>query len=373
MITPAQVVVVGGGPAGLSAGLAVTGRGLRCLMVDRQHVLGGQLIKQTHRFFGSRAERAGHRGIDIGSQLAAELAGRPTAEIWLDSTAAGFYVEDRSLLVERPDGLRLVQAEALVLATGASERALAFPGNDLPGVYGAGAVQTLMNVYGVRPGRRAVMIGAGNIGLIVGYQLIQAGVEVAAVLEAAPSVGGYWVHAAKLARAGVPILTSHSVLAAEGREQVEAVVASRLDAAWRPVPGTEFSLECDLVCLAVGLSPLVELATLAGCELAYVPELGGYVPWHDEEMRTTAPGIWVAGDAAGVEEASSAMVGGTLAGLSVANHLQPWPEYAAQRDGARRQLAGLRAGPTAAKIRSGLAKLEASRPPVRSLSGGEAG
>jgi sarcosine oxidase subunit alpha len=371
VIATAEVVVVGGGPAGLSAALAVTGQGLNCLVVDRQHVLGGQLIKQTHRFFGSRAERAGHRGIDIGEQLAAELLARPGAEAWLDATAAGYYTEDRTLLVERKDGLRLVRAGAMILATGASERALAFPGNDLPGVYGAGAVQTLMNVYGVRPGRRAVMVGAGNIGLIVGYQLIQAGVEVAAVLEAAPSVGGYWVHAAKLARAGVPIMTSHSVRAAEGQSQVEAVAAVELDRDWRPVPGTDFRIECDLVCLAVGLSPLVELATLAGCELAYISELGGYVPWHDEEMRTTVPGIWVAGDAAGVEEASSAMIEGTLAGLAVANHLRPWPGYADLRDAARKQLSGLRAGPTAAKIRSGLAKLKAVRPSKLAAAGGD--
>jgi len=364
-----EAAIIGGGPAGLCAALELARAGIRCLVVDRQHVLGGQLIKQTHRFFGSRSERAGQRGFEIGKQLAAELLQHDGVTVWLEGTAVGYYAEDRTLLVERDGALCRVHVEALILATGAAERALAFAGNDLPGVYGAGAVQTLMNVYGVRPGERAVMIGAGNIGLIVAYQLIQAGVEVAAVLEAAPAVGGYWVHAAKLARAGVPIMTSHSIVAALGTDQVTGVRATKLDAKWQPVQGSQFEVPCDLVCLAVGLSPLTELATLAGCQLAYVPELGGYVPWHDEEMQTTVPGVFVAGDAAGVEEASSAMIEGTLAGLAVVNYLRPHSQYAASRKRAAAQLAALRAGPTAERIRAGLLKLSDHRPRLAGTGG----
>jgi sarcosine oxidase subunit alpha len=253
--------------------------------------------------------------------------------------------------------LATIRAARVILATGAAEKALAFPNNDLPGIYGAGAVQTLMNVYGVLPGRRAVMIGAGNIGLIVGYQLLQAGVEVAAVLEAAPQVGGYWVHAAKLARAGVSIQTSCTVVEAVGEDVVRGLRAVRVDSAWRPIPGSEFELECDTVCLAVGLSPLVELAVLAGCEVMFIPELGGYIPWHDEEMRTSVRDVFVAGDAAGIEEASSAMVGGELAGLAAANSLTPFAGYREAANAGRRTLASLRAGPTAEKVRGGLAKL----------------
>ena len=366
-----SIAIIGGGPAGLCAALALAGRGHRSLLIDRQHVLGGQLIKQTHRFFGSRDERAGRRGIDIGRDLAAELAAGDLVTVWLNSTAIGYYQDDNSLVIEQAGGrLAVIQPAYLILATGAAERALAFAGNDLPGVYGAGAVQTLMNVYGIRPGERAVMIGAGNIGLIVAYQLLQAGVEVAAVLEAGSSVGGYWVHAAKLARAGVPIMTSHTITAALGDQSVQAVHAARLDGDWQPIRGTGFELECDLVCLAVGLSPLVELAILAGCRTAYVPELGGYVPWHDHESRTSLAHVYVAGDAAGIEEASSAMIEGTLAGLAVANAIAPWPGYADEREAAQRRLAALRDGPTAAKTRAGLAALAATATPA---SGGERG
>jgi len=356
-----DIAIIGGGPAGLSAAIAAAEQGHRILVIDRQTVLGGQLIKQTHRFFGSKAQHAGTRGFEIGRALAAQVSGSPNTEVWLDSTVIGYYQQDGVILVERPHGLATVKAERVILATGASEKALAFPNNDLPGVYGAGAVQTLMNVHGVLPGQRAVMIGAGNIGLIVGYQLIQAGVQVVAVIEAAPRVGGYWVHAAKLARAGVPIHTSSTVVEALGQDCVSGVRVVKVDAAWRPVPGSEFELECDLVCLAVGLSPLVELAVLAGCEISYIPELGGYVPWHDHQMQTTVPGIFVAGDAGGVEEASSAMVGGELAGLAAANSLRPFAGHAERMNSAREALAALRAGPTADKVRGGFAKLAAAR------------
>lgn len=353
-----DIAVVGGGPAGLCAALAAAREGLKILLIDRQPVLGGQLIKQTHRFFGSRAQQAGTRGFEIGRKLAEQVRAHPDIDVWLDSTAIGYYTEDGTLLVElRGERLEIVHPDRLIVATGAAERSLAFPNNDLPGIYGAGAVQTLMNVHGVIPGRRAVMIGAGNIGLIVGYQLLQAGVEVAAVLEAAPFVGGYWVHAAKLARAGVPILTSHTIVEARGWDQVTGVRAARLDPQWRLVEGSDFELECDLVCLAVGLSPLTELLALAGCETAYISELGGYVPLRGVDMQTTVPGIYVAGDVAGVEEASSAMVEGRLAGLAAAYSLRPFKEHAALRSEAESELSGLRAGPTADKVRSGLVRL----------------
>lgn len=353
-----DVAVIGGGPAGLCAALAAAQGGRQILLVDRQPVLGGQLIKQTHRFFGSRAQRAGTRGFEIGRKLAAEVLSHPDIEVWLDATAVGYYTDDAALLIDRRgESLQVVSPRRLIVATGAAERSLAFANNDLPGIYGAGAVQTLMNVHGVLPGRRAVMIGAGNIGLIVGYQLLQAGVDVAAVLEAAPSVGGYWVHAAKLARAGVPIMTSHSIIEAHGLDQVTGIRAARLDPQWRRIEGSEFDLECDLVCLAVGLSPLTELLALAGCEMAYVSELGGYVPVRQADLETSVPGIYVAGDAAGVEEASSAMVEGRLAGLAAAQSLRPVDCYAELRAGAEAELAALRAGPTGEKVRSGLARL----------------
>jgi NADPH-dependent 2,4-dienoyl-CoA reductase/sulfur reductase-like enzyme len=187
---------------------------------------------------------------------------------------------------------------------------------------GAGAAQTLINVYRVRPGRRAVMLGSGNVGVIVSYQLLQAGVEVAAVVEAAPVLGGYGVHTAKVRRAGVPFYVSHTIKRALGGERVNRVELVRLDEKFRQVPGTEFFLDVDTVCLAAGLTPLTELAWLAGCKFQFVPTLGGHLPIHNHEMRTTQPDIYVAGDISGVEEASTAMEEGKLASVGVAAGLK---------------------------------------------------
>ncbi|MFH1013013.1 MAG: FAD-dependent oxidoreductase, partial [Thermoplasmatota archaeon] len=194
-------------------------------------------------------------------------------------------------------------------------------GNDLPGVYGAGAVQTLMNVYGVRPGKNVLMVGAGNVGLIVSYQLLQAGIKVDRVVEAAPIIGGYHVHAAKLCRCGVPIFTKHSVKEVFGKDCVEGAVVVRLDDHWQPIEGSEQIVSCDTVCLAVGLTPSTRLLEQMGVHMATVPEAGGYVAVHDGFMQTTVPLVYVAGDASGIEEASTAMIEGKIAGVSAAKAL----------------------------------------------------
>jgi thioredoxin reductase len=212
---------------------------------------------------------------------------------------------------------------------------------------GAGAVQTLMNIHRVLPGRRALMVGSGNVGLIVAYQLLQAGAEVQAVLEATPQVGGYSVHAAKLRRSGVPIFTSHTVAEVRGTDSVEEAAVVALDHDWQPVAGTERTFSVDLICIAVGLSPEADLCRMAGCELKYLKTLGGHVPIHNERMETPIPGIYVAGDVAGIEEASTAMEEGRLAGLAAAEALGYVPEsqFEERARAIRGRLSSLRMGP----------------------------
>jgi len=351
-----EIAIVGAGPAGLSAAAAAGSAGARVVLVDRQDGCGGQLIKQTHAFFGSEKQYASVRGIEIARLLTEQVNDLPGVKILTGATALGFYPDDGVLALEKDGRFQKLRAQRLIIATGAAERTLAFPNNDLPGIYGAGAVQTLMNVYGVVPGRRVLMVGAGNIGLIVSYQLIQAGVEVAAVIDAAPKIGGYLVHAAKIRRLGVPVLTSHTIKQACGTECVEGAVIWRLNEDWQPVPGTEANLAVDVICIAVGLSPLAELLWQAGCAMKYVGALGGYVPLRTGLMETTVPGIYVAGDAAGVEEASSAMVEGRLAGLAAARSLG-YATADADRgiEEAQKQLQSLRAGSVGEKIRKHLA------------------
>lgn len=355
------LVVVGGGPAGLSAAITATRLGVQTTAVDDNDRLGGQLIKQTHKFFGSKSHYCGTRGIDIAAILKRELETSGSQSL-LGTSVVGLY-PNKVLGLADAQRFRKLGFESLVVATGASENNLLFPGNDLPGVYGAGAVQTLMNVFGIKPGNRVLMVGSGNIGLIVSYQLIQAGIEVAAVVEALPRVGGYHVHAAKLARLGVPVLTSHTVKAAHGQETVTGATICRIDSKFRPIPGTAKRLKLDTICLAVGLTPLSELLWQAGCRMLYVPELGGHVAWHDENMQTSQEGIYVCGDVSGIEEASTAMLEGRIAGAHAAMRLRgPNPETQSIIDRAQAELAAIRQGPFGKKAIRGKEQLAQCRP-----------
>jgi len=353
-----EIVVVGGGPAGLSAAINAASCGAKVMVIDRNSRLGGQLVKQTHMFFGSQKQYASTRGIDIAGILTEELMKYgDNVEILTDATVIGLY-DDGVLTVEKDGKYLKIKPESIIVTTGASEKFLTFPNNDLPGIYGAGAVQTLMNVYGVAPGNSVVMVGAGNIGLIVSYQLMQAGIKVKAVIDAAPKIGGYLVHASKIRRMGVPIMTSCSVKYAHGKEHLEKVTVWKLDEKWQPIPGSETDIEADVMCISVGLSPLGELLWQIGCDMKFIPELGGHVPSRNEELETSVKNIYVAGDVAGVEEASSAMVEGRLAGLCAAKNLgHASKDFEALKKDYLEQLDSLRSGPVGEKIRKGLSQL----------------
>jgi sarcosine oxidase subunit alpha len=354
-----DILIVGGGPAGLCAAKAASSLGASVLICERDEVPGGQIVKQTHKFFGSKKQYAGDRGIAIGDFLREELAADPKAEVMPKATVIGIYRDGVVLAEAKNEKIIKIAPQKIVIATGAAEKFLLFPGNDLPGIYGAGAVQTLMHVEGVVPGERVLMVGAGNIGLIVSYQLTQAGVEVSTVVEGAPSIGGYLVHASKIRRSGIPIRTRHTIKEAYGNGKVEGAVICRLDEKWQTVPGTEEDVKCDTICLAVGLTPLVELCWQAGCRMAFIRELSGHVPVVDRYLATTNPRVYAAGDVSGVEEASSAMVAGRLAGYSAALSLGYGGEEAHKlREGALAELNELRAGPVAKNIREGLLKME---------------
>jgi len=350
-----EVLVIGGGPAGMSAAAEAASLGCQVLLVEDKQRLGGQLIKQTHMFFGSRKEHAGTRGFEIAELLEKEVRERGV-EVLCGTTATGIF-DGNIVGLTDSEKYFCVRAKRIVVATGAYENALAFEGADLPGVFGAGGVQTLMNVEGVLPGRRFVMVGAGNIGLIVSYQLLQAGAEVVCIVEAAERVGGYEVHAAKVRRHGVPILLCHTVVKALGKERVEGAVLAETRN-FKPVAGTEFEVACDAICVAVGLSPLIDLLAQAGCRVVYSGALGGYVAWHNEDMRTSLEWIYVAGDASGIEEASTAMLEGRIAGCAVARSLGKGGDDAGRRlEELKGRLAELRGGPFGAKARAGKGEL----------------
>ena len=294
-------LIIGGGPAGLSAAIELGQRGIQTLVLDDKHRLGGKLVLQTHRFFGSiNACYAGTRGIDIATKLAADVAKIPAVSTWLNSTAIAVFSDKKVGVVRDGHEYVLIEPKTILVATGAREKSLTFKGNTLPGVYGAGAFQTLVNRDLVRCSERLFIIGGGNVGLIAGYHALQAGIEVAGLVEALPECGGYKVHKDKLVRMGVPIYTSHTVLSANGTDSVESVTIAAIDKDWKPIPGTEQTFNCDTLLVAVGLDPVDEFYKKA------------------QEFGLSA---FAAGDADEVAEASAAMFSGKIRGLEIARAL----------------------------------------------------
>ncbi len=352
-----DLVIVGSGPAGLSAAKIALEAGIKVTIIERAHVLGGQLVKQTHKFFGSKSEYAKTRGIDIARILINELKDYSNLEILKDATVVGMY-PDYVITIYMENQYLKYKARSIIIATGASEKFLAFENNDLPGIYGAGAVQTLMNQYGIIPAKEVVMVGSGNIGLIVSYQLIQAGVKVKAVLEASSHIGGYLVHAAKLVRLGVPILTRTTVKRANGNKRLESIETIKLDDSWKEIPNTETKIDCDALCISVGLTPLHQLLSMANIDMVYINELGGLVPKKNEDYETSMSGVFVCGDVTGIEEASSAMIEGKIAGLMASKTLNKQHKYFYElKEKYLNQLNNLRQGSSGTKIRIGLKKV----------------
>lgn len=294
-------LIIGGGPAGLSAAIELGSRGIQVLIVDDKHRLGGKLVLQTHRFFGSiNACYAGTRGIDIAARLADDVAKFPCVTAWLNTTAVAVYSDKKIGVVRDGHEYVLIEPKALLAAAGAREKSLTFKGNTLPGVYGAGAFQTLVNRDLVRASQRLFIVGGGNVGLIAGYHALQAGIEVAGLAEALPECGGYKVHKDKLTRMGVPIYTSHTVLSANGTDAVESVTIAAIDQDWKPIHGSEQTFPCDTLLVAVGLDPVDEFYKKA------------------REFGLTA---FAAGDADEIAEASAAMYSGKIRGLEIARSL----------------------------------------------------
>jgi NADPH-dependent 2,4-dienoyl-CoA reductase/sulfur reductase-like enzyme/Fe-S-cluster-containing hydrogenase component 2/bacterioferritin-associated ferredoxin len=295
-----ECLVLGGGPAGLSAAVELGRAGVDTIIVDDKQALGGKLVLQTHKFFGSiDACHAGTRGIDIARRLDRQVQGLENVRVWTNSVALAVFA-DRRVGVLRQGHYVIVQPQVLLVATGAREKSLVFKGNTLPGVYGAGAFQTLVNRDLVRPTQRLFIIGGGNVGLIAGYHALQAGIEVVGLAEALPDCGGYKVHKDKLARMGVPILTSHTVVSANGAEEVCSVTVAAVDQAFKPVPGSEKTFVCDTVLIAVGLDPVNEF-------------------FH--KAREFGLPAFSCGDAEEIAEASAAMFTGRIRGVEVARTL----------------------------------------------------
>ena len=295
-----EVLIIGGGPAGLSAAIQLGKHNVKAILIDDKNELGGKLVLQTHKFFGSVEDSfAGSRGNDIGKKLSEQVMNDNNIDVWLDSTAL-YVFKDKKVGILKDGVYKLVQPKIILNAAGAREKFLRFTGNTLAGIYGAGAFQTLVNRDLVKPTKRLFIVGGGNVGLIAGYHALQAGIDVVGLVEAMPKCGGYKVHDDKLKRLGVPIYTRHTVLSANGEKSISSVTISEIDDKFQPISGTEKTFECDTLLIAVGLESVAEFT---------------------DEAKIAGIKVFSAGDALEIAEASSAMFNGKIVGLKLAKEL----------------------------------------------------
>lgn len=358
-----DLVIIGGGPAGLAAAIEARRAGLTTVVIDERVSLGGQIYKQFAADFSVPIpEKLGKQYVQ-GRRLIEE-AERSGAEFLLDTVAWGVW--GKTVAVYR-DGVEAgtIDASQIILATGAYDRPTVFPGWTLPGVISAGGAQSLVKTQKVLPGERILMAGSGPLILAFSAQLHQLGANVVAVLEAAPAPRATSIarlltavpgnvdlmadgikYMAYLRGKRIPFLRSHIVVRAEGGLSGEVVraVAALVDREWRPIVGSEQIFDVDTVCLGYGFFPSVELSRLCGCAHVYEENLGGHVPVRDADMRSSVPGILIAGDGAGVAGSAMALSEGRIAGLTAAldgGALSP-EEYARRGSSVRRRLARVR-------------------------------
>ncbi|MFG1816146.1 FAD-dependent oxidoreductase [Kribbella sp. NPDC049174] len=335
----ADVVVVGAGPAGIAAALAAGDAGATVLLIDSARAVGGQFNRQAPEEFNLRRPQRFQHGwkafVGKRDRLAAHERITHLAE-----TSVWAFEQGNRLWVQRgpADGVGrevfAVDATAVVLATGAYDRVLPFPGWDLPGVYSAGAAQALAKGQRVAVGKRVLVAGTGPFLLPVAESLVGVGAKVVGLLEAnsLKTVRKGWAtdplvasgkireglgYGALLARHRISLKHGWTVIAAHGDENVEAVTVARLDETWRPIKGSERRVEVDAVCLGFGFTAQLELAVSARCELTIGPD-GGPAVVVDANQQTTTPGVFAAGELTGIGGADLAAAEGRAAGAAAA-------------------------------------------------------
>ena len=291
-----QLAIIGGGPAGLSAAIAARKAGVEdILLIERDRELGGILNQCIHAGFGLHTF-----GRELtGPEYAGEYV-RQFRELNIPCLSGAMVLDlspDRVLTVTgRETGLVQIQAQAVILAMGCRERprgALNIPGTRPAGIYSAGAAQRLVNVEGLMPGRDVVILGSGDIGLIMARRMTLEGARVHAVAEVMPYSGGLKRNIVQcLEDFHIPLYLSTTVVDIHGRERLEAVTLAQVDGSRRPIPGTERRIPCDTLLLSVGLLPENELSREAGVQMDSVT--GG--PVVSDDLSTSLPGVFACGN-----------------------------------------------------------------------------
>lgn len=326
----ADIVVVGAGPAGMSAAITAAEAGASVIVLDEYARPGGQFFKHAAQGLTVPPERL-TREHARGEALRERLR-RPNITVLSNALVWGRF--DDRVMVAHEGRSKSVYGGALVIATGAYDRPVAFPGWTLPGVVTAGGAQTLAKNQWVKPGRRMLLAGAGPFLLPVALSLLRADVTIAALVEATrpfewlPHLGALWgqwprfseawEYKNNLRRAGVPTIYGHKIVRALGDKQVEGAIIARVDRDWRTIPGTERTIEVDAIAIGYGFLANIELAASSGCELRFDESARTWFVKCTPALTTSKQGVFVAGEVTGIGGSALALEEGCIAGLSAA-------------------------------------------------------
>jgi thioredoxin reductase len=326
-----ELTVIGAGPGGLAAALEASRAGVRVALVDENAVLGGQYLSSSGPAGKSLRARADERR---GRVLMRDL-GEMNQDIRTETLVFG--MEGQRLALHGARGFEWIETSCVLIATGARELVIPFPGWTLPGVMTLGAALKMVEANGVLPGKRILIAGSGPLVLRTAAIMACSGAQVVTVLEAthpwewpshAAAVRGHWDRLREgmdylrcLRRKGIPYRFGRTVIRALGTDEIQGAVTSRLDGKGNPIKGTEETWDVDTICLGFGFVPNIEVTQLAGCVHVFDQRLGGWVPEVSERMETSIPGVYAVGETTGVAGAAAAMVEGRIAGLAAAQRL----------------------------------------------------
>jgi thioredoxin reductase/bacterioferritin-associated ferredoxin len=333
MDTQVDIVVIGGGPAGLNAALAAAQAGASVVLLDAYPLPGGQYYRQPPPYLAAHSTRHQREGRNLWQKVLVN-------GVQIISNALVWYANaDKTVIYSDSAGSHTLRGRAIILAYGTYERPVAFPGWTLPGVLMAGGAQTLL-YQGVLPGKRVLLAGSGPLQLVVANKLLKAGANVVGVLEGSSrlfrrswrhlkALWGQWERLGEglssllgLVFHSVPYRLGWGIVEARGNEQVESAIIARYDENWRPIPGTEKEVVCDTICMGYGFVPFTTLGKLIGIKHTWDDGWNFEVPErNDQTMETNLSGIFVVGDGAGVGGARLSMFEGQVAGMNAALQL----------------------------------------------------
>ncbi len=332
-----DVVVIGGGPAGLAAAISARKQGARdVLLLERGQVLGGILNQCIHDGFGLHRFKEALSGPEYAQRFIDELNAL-AIEVMLNTMVLSLSAEKR-LVASSRQGLMEIDAGSVILAMGCRERtagAIMLPGTRPTGVYTAGVAQNLINLQNIMVGNEAVILGSGDIGLIMARRLVLEGARVKGVYEILPYASGLPRNIRQcLEDYGIPLHLSTTVVEIHGGRRLSGVTVAKVDQARRPIPGSEEFIPCDTLLLSVGLIPENELSRQAGVEIHQVT--GGAVV--DDTLMTTVPGIFSCGNVLQVHDvvddvSEEAEIAGSYAALYAMGEMRPFESYIQMRPG----------------------------------------